>query len=203
MSPVPPGPALKLKQGDRGCDISSFQRTVDWKKYAASGQRFVWVKATEGTNYVNPYFAQAWLGSKAAGILRGTYHFAQPNQNQPEAEVLWFLQHAQPLQDDDLLALDIEVGAGDLFDWTWRFLNTIAVRTGRTAYLYSGLWFMQPHNLCQPDLDRASAGLWYAAYQASPPAPPAGWSHITFWQHTSSAVVPGVTGAVDESIYMG
>ncbi len=200
--PQPPsGP--RLSPGDHGCDIASYQRTVNWKKYAASGQKFIWIKATEGTNYANPYFGDAWAGSKSVGLQRGSYHFARPNLNSPEAEVAWFLQHAQPLQDDDLLALDMEDGSGNLFDWTLRFLNALAARAGRKAYFYSGLWFMQPHNLCHTEIDAASAGLWYASYQSTLPPTPAGWQRITFWQYTSSSTVPGVSGGVDQSIYLG
>ncbi len=192
-----------LQIGDRGCDVASYQRMIDWQAYAASGRTFVFIKATEGTNYVNPYFAPGWMGSKAAGVIRGAYHFARPSQNTPEAEVAWFLKNVRPLNEDDMLALDLEVGTGDLYGWTLRFLNGIAKKTGRRAYLYSGLWFMQPHNLLRPQIEQASAGLWYAAYQGSVPPPPPGWSHITFWQHTSSASVPGIAGDVDESIYLG
>ena len=194
---------LRLTPGDKGCDIASYQRNVNWQKYVANGQKFVFIKATEGTNYVNPYFASAWAGSKEVGVQRGSYHFARPDLNRPEAEVAWFLQHAQPLGADDLLALDMEDGSGNLLDWTLRFQSAIAERTGRKAYFYSGLWFMQPHNLCRAEVDAVSAGLWYAAYQATLPPTPPGWRRITFWQHTSSAMVPGIAGGVDESFYMG
>src|SRR5947209_915738 len=65
-----------------GPDIASYQhpsgKTINWASVYATGQRFVFIKATENTNYRNPYFANDWAGSHAAGRLHGAYHFARP-----------------------------------------------------------------------------------------------------------------------------
>ena len=42
-----------------GIDVSGWQGNVDWASYWNQGKRFVWVKATENTNYTNPFFNQA------------------------------------------------------------------------------------------------------------------------------------------------
>ncbi|MFD8786356.1 GH25 family lysozyme [Kitasatospora sp. NPDC059599] len=41
-----------------GLDVASYQGNVTWSSVAADGARFAYVKATEGTGYTNPYFAQ-------------------------------------------------------------------------------------------------------------------------------------------------
>src|SRR5215831_16264889 len=199
----PSGTGLQsLVVGDLGCDVSSYQPVINWPEYAASGRKWAFIKATEGTNYVNPYFAGGWSNAKAVNVLRGTYHFARPDQNSPDAEVNWFLRNVN-MEPDDMLALDIEDGSGDLFNWTMRFLQLIEQQAGRKALLYSGLWFMQPHNLCHAEIRDASLGLWYASYQGAAPPPPPGWGKIVFWQHTSKASVPGIPGEVDESVFLG
>ena len=52
-----------------GLDVSSWQGNVDWAAVAAGGARFAYVKATEGTTYVNPYFAQQYVGAHDVGTF--------------------------------------------------------------------------------------------------------------------------------------
>jgi len=69
--------------GPTGPDVSSWQhidgRLIDWFAVRASGHNFAMVKATEGLNYVNPYFVPDSLLMRAAGVARGTYHYAHPD----------------------------------------------------------------------------------------------------------------------------
>jgi lysozyme len=58
----------------KGLDVSHYQNTVVWdgvsKKY-----RFVFIKATEGKDYVDPTFLNNWSAAKENGFLVGAYHF--------------------------------------------------------------------------------------------------------------------------------
>src|SRR5947208_11606667 len=58
-------PRLVRSDGILGHDVSSHQGDVDWPAAWASGGRFVYVKATEGSGYTNPRFAQQYNGSYA------------------------------------------------------------------------------------------------------------------------------------------
>ena len=40
-----------------GIDVSHWQGTINWPKVAAAGKKFAIIKATEGTNYVDPHYA--------------------------------------------------------------------------------------------------------------------------------------------------
>src|SRR5256714_7455962 len=66
-APVPAGFSVA------GIDVSSHDHAfpLDWTAVAASGVRFAYVKATEGTGYVNPYFAGDYAAAKAAGLATG------------------------------------------------------------------------------------------------------------------------------------
>src|SRR6058998_1000203 len=46
-----------------GIDVSGWQGNVDWWYWWNQGARFAYTKATEGTGYTNPYFAQQYNGS--------------------------------------------------------------------------------------------------------------------------------------------
>ena len=74
-SPAPANAATYVQ----GMDVSSYQGNVAWSTAYANGARFAYVKATEGTSYTNPYFAQQYNGSYNVGMIRGAYHFARPN----------------------------------------------------------------------------------------------------------------------------
>lgn len=195
VAPAPP-PGIALAPGDEGPDVSSYQPNTDWQAVAAAGYKFGFVKATEGTSYVNPYFAQDWQAIRGAGLLRGAYHFAQPDSNAPETEAAHFMAVVQP-GPDDLMVLDLEVGSGDLQDWAIRF----AANIGGSRMLYSGGPFIANHNLDQYAVCVAFDGkLWIAAYGPQPPVP-ANWPELTFWQYTDGESVPGVAGACDCSRY--
>lgn len=55
--------------GTLGMDVSSHQQNLDWVSAYAADSRFAYVKATEGTYYTNPYFAQQYNGSPQFGTL--------------------------------------------------------------------------------------------------------------------------------------
>ncbi len=59
----------------RGVDLSNHQAQVDMQQLAAQNIKFVYMKATEGSTYVDNYFAANWQNAKDAGLARGAYHF--------------------------------------------------------------------------------------------------------------------------------
>lgn len=62
--------------GERyGIDVSGHQGHIDWARVAHDGITFAYVKATEGGDFVDRYFAENWGAAKTAGIERGGYHF--------------------------------------------------------------------------------------------------------------------------------
>src|SRR3954454_18909442 len=74
-----------------GQDVSGYQGNVNWTAQWSAGSRFAYVKATEGSSYTNPYFAQQYNGSYNAGMIRGAYHFALPNGAGGSAQANYFL----------------------------------------------------------------------------------------------------------------
>ena len=61
-----------------GIDTSHYQHapSLNWTKVAASGVKFAFLKATEGTTFQDPYFKADWAATANVGIFRGAYHFA-------------------------------------------------------------------------------------------------------------------------------
>ncbi len=58
-----------------GIDVSNHQGAIDWDDVASDGVSSVYMKATEGDDFVDKRFAENWSGAASAGIARGAYHF--------------------------------------------------------------------------------------------------------------------------------
>jgi len=181
--------------------------TVDWAAVRRSGRLFAFAKATEGQTFVDSTFVRNRLGMAGAGLtLRGFYHFARPDRNSAAAEAAHFIRTVGPLGPGEVPVLDLEVAPSQTVgDWAAEWLGLVAKATGRTPILYS----YQSYLYSVPTSKLTGYPLWVASWGANDGAVPASpprtdrWSRWTWWQYTSNAVVPGVTGRVDDSLFFG
>jgi GH25 family lysozyme M1 (1,4-beta-N-acetylmuramidase) len=196
-----------------GMDVSSYQGDVDWAGAWSKGAKFAYVKATEGTSYTNPYFAQQYNGSYNVGMIRGAYHFALPDVSSGRTQADYFLAHGGGWSADGKTlpgALDMEYnpyGAtcygksqSDMVSWIKAFSDEYHARTDRYPTIYtSAAWW----STCTGDSSAFSIdnALWIARYSSSVGTLPAGWHYQTFWQFADSGAFPGdqdrFNGALD------
>ena len=59
----------------RGVDVSSYQGEIDWETLASQNISFAFLKATEGSSYVDPHFAYNYQQAQQTGLRVGAYHF--------------------------------------------------------------------------------------------------------------------------------
>lgn len=186
----------------RGIDVSHRQGTVEWKSVAADGVSFAFLKATESTDWSDPLFASNWEGAKTAGILRGAYHFFRP-EHDGASQAAHFLGTVTTTSTDLPPVLDIEVRdsipTARIVSEARSWLEKVEEATGVVPIIYTDRTFWNA--LDAGSFDRYP--LWIAEYGVDSPTLPAGWTSWTFWQHTSSGHVPGIGGAVDESVFNG
>jgi beta-glucosidase-like glycosyl hydrolase len=187
----------------QGMDVSSAQGNVDWQAAYNLGARFAYVKATEGTTYTNPYFAQQYNGSYNIGMIRGAYHYAHPDSSTGAAQADYFLGHGGGWSGDGRTmppALVLQPGtsatcygmsASAMLNWVKAFSDELHLKTSKYPMIYTtyGWW-----NTCTAN-SAAFAGtnpFWLASYTAAPPASiPAGTATWTLWQSGSSGTLPG------------
>ena len=93
----------------RGVDISNHQAHVDMQKLATQGVRFVYMKATEGSTYVDDYFSTNWANAKAAGLARGAYHFFSFDSTGAEQAQAFIMAVGESLSGDLIPAIDVEL----------------------------------------------------------------------------------------------
>lgn len=183
-----------------GVDLSHHQRDVDFTALAGAA-RFVFLKATEGTSYVDATFARRWALAKGANLTRGAYHFARPASS-AKAQAQHFLRTVGPVERGDLLALDLEVadgvGAAAIAAWAKAWLAEVEDATGRTPILYTGPGFWDAHVAPAGAVGFSRFPLWVAHYTTAPkPRLPKGFDRWAIWQFTSDGRAPGVSGRCD------
>jgi GH25 family lysozyme M1 (1,4-beta-N-acetylmuramidase) len=68
-----------------GIDVSHWQGEIDWRKVAGAGKRFVFLKATDGHDFLDPTFFRNRTGARSNGLRVGAYHFARPDPSKGDA----------------------------------------------------------------------------------------------------------------------
>ncbi len=190
-----------LKEGETyGIDVSHHQGSIDWRRVAADGITFAYIKATEGGDLVDHRFDANWFGADAAGIPRGAYHFF--TLCVPGAVQAQNFLNAVPSDPSALPpAVDLELTGNcaarpsptrvraELTD----FLDAVESATGRTALLYVRSDFESEYQVIVP----MHRPLWVAMFLRRP----SGTWHI--WQVDSYARVDGIDTRVDLDVSRG
>ena len=203
-----------------GIDVSAYQENVSFQQVHEDGYSFVYVKATESTDYESATFASQWQGAAAAGMLRGGYHFFDFNAD-ATAQAEFFLSVCPPVKGALPPMLDLEQTDGvpapaQNVRSVATFLHAVESATGVRCILYVNFpcWSgslgattgFAGHPLWAPSYLQ---GVTRPAPSGEPPIlqPPApqitAWPRWTFWQYSQSGVVGGVAGSVDLDVFNG
>lgn len=190
-----------------GFDVSRYNANVDWRGLAASGHRFVYVKATEGTSHTSPTHAAQRTAARAAGLYQGAYHYARPAASDGATQARFFTAHGGAWSPDGRTvpgALDLEqstagarchgltVAAMRL--WVRDFVATYADLNARAPVVYvkAEVW-----RECLGDArDAGGADLWLFDHDGDPAPLPAAWTRPTLWQR-------GVEAGLDRNVFFG
>jgi len=183
-----------------GLDISSHDHgkfEPQWQTEVAAGSEFVYIKATEGTTYVNPHFKSDYAAAKSAHRYVGAYVYARPDRGDPEGQADFFLKHAQFTKDEKTLVpfVDLEwpyegLALGDCYNltpdqltaWIHAFIGRIESTIGRKPMIYTNTNWWNP--CTANDTSFGGYPLDIAGYTKTPPPLPAGWTSFTLWQYT-------------------
>ncbi|MEC3977041.1 lysozyme [Amycolatopsis sp. H20-H5] len=185
-----------------GHDVSGHQGAVDWPSAWGAGGKFAYVKATEGTGFVNPQFPQQYNGSYNVGMIRGAYHFARPDVSGGAAQANYFVDHGGAWSGDGRTlpgALDAEYNPygetcygkdpAGMVAWIRDFSNTYRGRTGRAPTIYTSTsWWTR----CTGNNGSfGDSPLWLARYNTKVGELPAGWPFQSIWQFADAGSLPG------------
>ncbi|RLQ91621.1 GH25 family lysozyme [Falsibacillus albus] len=186
----------------KGIDVSHWNDVQDWKKVKDDGIEFVYIKATEGIDFVDPKLSDYYNGAKEAGLLIGFYHFARPKDYQTTMkEAKNFIQHTKAFDADLPYVYDIEVSEGlsaqQITSLAQVWLKEVENKLG-DVMIYSYSYFQKQYLL--EDLTKYS--LWIAHYDTPEPSF-SRWKEYKCWQSSDKGSVSGINGQVDIDILKG
>lgn len=217
-------PNRAVAQRPVGIDVSTWQGLIDWPSVKQSGISFAWARASEGTNYIDPYFTINEANAKAAGVLIGAYHHAHFDTNTgpsgaiAEANYFWNVAKDYIMADGSYLMpmVDVEGSTAGydkntLSEWVNQWCltlsnNAAAVGVTLRPVIYASSSFANSYF----DNRLTQWIPWIASWngqipQSGAPTPTTSpWPTWTVWQYDHVITVPGITAnVVDQDVFNG
>ena len=181
-----------------GVDLSHYNGKVNFDKLAAAGIQFVYLKATQGQHYVDPSFAIHSKALRGSDMLRGAYHFFEPEVD-AIAQADHFLNTIKHNDYNLPPMLDVEITqeapSNLIQSGVKKWLEKVKKRLGCTPVIYTYGDFWQ-HQLGSAFSEYP---FWLADYAKKPNVPKTAknW-HI--WQYSDKGRLPGVENKVDLNV---
>lgn len=190
-----------------GIDVSHHQKQIDWEKVKENGVSFVFVKATEGVDYLDSMFVENWDNLEKENIIRGAYHF-YVSDDDPIQQAEWFVKNAGNFAGVLPPVMDVErAGHNHVTPEQYKTnlikcLNHLEQITGLMPIVYSSPNFAKKY-LAGKEFSKYN--LWIAEYGVEEPVVPEAWQKPgwDFWQNTYQDEIPGVPAKVDRNIFKG
>ncbi|SDP95143.1 Lyzozyme M1 (1,4-beta-N-acetylmuramidase), GH25 family [Actinopolyspora xinjiangensis] len=191
-----------------GIDVSHYQGSFDMRRARSEAFEFVFIKATEGSGFVDDRFADNLATARGAGLLVAAYHY----QREGVAAAAQADHIARVVPADVPVILDVERGGGGT-GLTHALRGELHARGFRTPLLYLPEWYWR--ELGKPDLS-GFPPLWKSRYpdndgghasEIYQRVPEHFWNdyggnRVAVLQFTSSATVAGQR-PVDANAYRG
>lgn len=181
-----------------GIDVSGWQGNIDYSEVASSGIEIVYMKASEGTSFVDPYFNQNYTNAKANGLKVGFYHYLTARSNsEAVAQANFFVSTISGMTPDCRLAMDFEsfgnLSAEEINEIGLTFMQTVESLSGKEMVIYSDT--SNASNIFGGGL--TNYPLWVAQYEVEEPTPNGNWNNWVGWQYTDAGEISGIDGYVD------
>jgi lysozyme len=191
----------------QGMDVARYQGRIDFGSARAGGVHFVYIKSTEGKDYIDPNFDDNWRGAQASGMARGAYHFMTWCSLASE-QAAWFIKMVP--NDPDALppVLDLEWNnhssctnkhnRADLLEKVRVMLDAMERHTGKVPIIYTDMNFYRDV-LAGEQFD---SSFWLRSTAAEP--------HMKYgdqpwmmWQWTQTGTMSGIKTEVDRNAFYG
>ncbi len=178
-----------------GIDISKHQGTIDWEELKRNPNiKYVYIKATEGSDYVDPKYKENIRNARKHGFKVGSYHFLT-NKSSARGQFQNFIRNVNRDEQDLLPIIDVEVcrqwSSQQLRDSIKVFADLVEDYFGCKPMIYTSEKFFTKH------LGRAFADypLFIAKYSAN--RPEIGYRWI-LWQFSDCGYFKAVKGNYGE-----
>jgi hypothetical protein len=88
--PPVPAPPVDAAAARLFADLSGYNEKVDLAAYKRAGHKIIWLKLTEGADFLSSTGVARWREAGQLGLTRVAYHFARPSANAAATEAAWF-----------------------------------------------------------------------------------------------------------------
>jgi lysozyme len=181
--------------------VEHYKKLTDWTEVKGAGNTFAFARASRGLK-PDQSFTHNWPSMKAAGLIRGAFHYALAKQDNAADQAKFFYDTVQAQSGDLYLALDLEadenqgVSTTKLRAFAQAFLDKIQSLTGKPAIFYSFSPFIKEKEYMNDPPTNWGCPLWLADYKHHGHVPdswlPKAWSEWTFWQWNHDVATPGL-----------
>ncbi len=192
----------------RGVDVSHYQGAIDWDILAGQDISFAFIKATEGSSYIDEYFYDNWKMASQTDLAVGAYHFFSfdsPAGTQAEL----YIHTVGDLSGKIIPVIDVEY-YGDKADnppdketvteELTELLSILERHYGAKPILYTT--YIVYHRYLKGKFE--DYPLWIRNVYYPPSLDMRGkW---TFWQYSDTAVLEGYSGSekyIDVNVFCG
>lgn len=185
-----------------GIDVSHYQGNIDWDAVVKNANiSYVYIKATEGSNFVDNTYVYNLSEARRVGLSVGSYHFYRPAIS--PTEQLENMKRNIPRDEQDLVPMiDIESRGSvsddrfvkDLAD----FCRMVERYYGRKPLLYTYQNFYNRHLVGQ-----LRGYHWMMAKYTDDPPKLTDNVDYMMWQYTAKGQIGGIRGSVDRSRLIG
>jgi lysozyme len=185
-----------------GIDVSHYQNEINWKRVRADSIDFIFIKATEGKNFLDPKFFKNWRNAKANNLVRGAYHFYRPSVLS-SVQAKHFIKVVKLSKGDFPPVLDLEVTDNRpkpiIINGVKNWLKIIESHYGVKPIIYVNRnWYDEIVKDNFPNYP-----IWMAAYRTFPKPFLSDKKQWKVWQYTNRGRVKGIKGAVDLNVFHG
>ena len=190
-----------------GVDVSNYQGDIDWKTLSAQNIEFAFIKATEGSSFVDARFSENWAAAAETDIRIGAYHFFS-FESSGEKQAKLFCETV--IKVDNMLppVIDVEyygkfkkkadVDLPEIKKELRTLIDILTVEYGMKPIVYCDA---KTYNDIVKN-DFSDCDLWYRSVYSSVPS----GIEWTFWQYSNRHVLKGYNGReryIDMNVFAG
>ena len=184
----------------QGIDVSGYQGNINFREVKEAGIDIVYIKSSEGSNYIDSHFERNYEQARANGLKIGFYHYVTARtEEQARRQAQFFVSVISGKVADCKLAMDFEsfgsLSREEINRIGLVFLQTVEQLSGKEVILYSNAY--TANTIWRGEL--TSYPLWVAQYGVNEPQNNGTWDSWAGWQYTDMGEVNGISTYVDRN----
>ncbi len=181
-----------------GIDVSIYQGNIDFKKIKNDGIEVVYIRSSEGENFVDPNYERNYREAKENGLKVGFYHYVTARtEEEARRQAEFFVSTIGGKSPDCKLAMDFEnfgnLTKSEVNKIGLAFLNRVKELSKKEVVLYSDAYAAS----FVWEGETTTFPLWIAQYEVNEPQNNGNWETWEGWQYSDKGEINGINTYVD------